>query len=203
MKKDGTGSKRVRGLSQALQRSERVFLRFPTARDIDEFAALRRGSRDFHGPWEPRPASGVDVFSPEYVAEYIRGKKTENRRRLLACSTTTGAILGIINLNEIVYGPLQSASLGYAIGVDYARQGYMTEALPLALRYAFEDLGLHRVEANIRPENVASIALVQRAGFRMEGCSLRFLQVNGCWRDHERWALLRDEWSASAINASG
>jgi [ribosomal protein S5]-alanine N-acetyltransferase len=78
---------------------------------------------------------------------------------------------GKINLNEIVRGPAQSAYLGYWIGAPYAKQGYMTEALPLALSHAFQVLGLHRVEANIMPTNRPSLALVRRAGFHREGYS--------------------------------
>src|SRR6266566_1180875 len=80
------------------------------------------------------------------------------------------------------------------IGVRHARQGYMTEALPLALRHAFRTLRLHRVEANILPVNRASLALVRRAGFRREGYSPRYLEIAGRWADHERWALLAEDW---------
>ena len=107
-----------------------------------------------------------------------------------------GAILGSINLSEIVRGPFESAYIGYQIGAPFARQGYMTEALSLALRIAFSRLRLHRVEANIQPRNVASVALARRAGFRREGLSRRYLKIGGRWRDHERWALLAEEWRA-------
>ena len=96
--------------------------------------------------------------------------------------------------NEIVRGPAQSAFLGYWIGARYARQGYMTEALQLALRHAFRVLRLHRVEANIMPANRASIALVRRAGFQREGYSTRYLKIAGRWADHERWALTVEDW---------
>jgi ribosomal-protein-alanine N-acetyltransferase len=114
--------------------------------------------------------------------------------KLLICRLDDEAILGAINLNEIVRGPAQSAYLGYWIGVRHARQGYMTEALPLALRHTFRTLRLHRVEANILPVNRASLALVRRAGFRREGYSPRYLEIAGRWADHERWALLAEDW---------
>jgi len=72
----------------------------------------------------------------------------------------------------------------------------MTEALQLMLRYAFEKLKLHRLEANIQPVNVASIALVKRAGFSREGFSRRYLKVCGRWRDHERWAIIAEDWKS-------
>ena len=86
--------------------------------------------------------------------------------------------------------------MGYYIGAPFAGRGYMTEAIRLMLRYAFRDLKLHRIEANIQPENVASIALVRRAGFRREGYSPRYLKISGRWRDHERWAILAEDWKA-------
>src|SRR5207237_4260491 len=89
---------------------------------------------------------------------------------------------------------LQSAYLGYAVGKSFARQGYMREGIELVLRHAFLNLRLHRVEANIQPGNKASISLAQSAGFRREGFSPRYLKIGGRWRDHERWAILADDW---------
>lgn len=105
-----------------------------------------------------------------------------------------GALVGGINLTAIVRGMFQSGCLGCYIGASYAGRGYMTEALQLMLRTAFRTLRLHRVEASIQPGNRASIALVERAGFRREGYSRRYLKIAGRWRDHERWALLAEEW---------
>ena len=102
--------------------------------------------------------------------------------------------MGSINVSEIVRGNFRSAYLGYQIAAPFAGQGYMTEALQLALRFAFRELGLHRVEANVQPGNAASIALVRRAGFTQEGFSRRYIKIGGRWRDHERWALLREDW---------
>jgi ribosomal-protein-alanine N-acetyltransferase len=102
--------------------------------------------------------------------------------------------VGGININEIVRGVFRSGYLGYQVGAPHARQGYMTEALAIVLREAFGPLRLHRVEANIQPGNRASIGLVRRAGFRLEGLSRRYLKIGGRWRDHERWALTVEDW---------
>ena len=99
---------------------------------------------------------------------------------------------GFINLNEIVMGAFRSAYLGYYGMLSFARTGLMTETLRATVNYAFNDLGLHRLEANIQPDNLASIALVRRVGFKQEGFSPRYLRINGEWRDHERWAMLAD-----------
>lgn len=103
--------------------------------------------------------------------------------------------MGAINLSQIFLGPFRSAYLGYYIGAAHARQGYMTEGLQLMLRYAFKQLKLHRIEANVQPHNVSSIALIKRAGFVREGYSPRYLKIGGRWRDHERWAILSEHWN--------
>jgi len=104
------------------------------------------------------------------------------------------AIAGAINLSQIFHGGFQSAYLGYFMGAPFAGKGYATEALQLMLRHAFKTLKLHRIEANVQPGNVASIALVQRTGFVREGYSRRYLKICGKWRDHERWAIIADDW---------
>jgi ribosomal-protein-alanine N-acetyltransferase len=113
---------------------------------------------------------------------------------VLVCRRADGAIVGVVNVSEIVRAALQSAYLGYYVFRPHATQGYMTEGLALVLRHAFRRLGLHRLEANIQPENLASRRLVRRLGFRKEGFSPRYLKVGGRWRDHERWAILREAW---------
>jgi ribosomal-protein-alanine N-acetyltransferase len=100
-----------------------------------------------------------------------------------------------VNLNEIVRGAFRSAYLGYYSFTPHAGHGYMAEGLRLVLRHAFRGLGLHRLEANIQPGNRASRALVRGLGFRREGFSPRYLKIGGRWRDHERWAIVREAWA--------
>ena len=102
--------------------------------------------------------------------------------------------MGVCNLSQIFLGNLKSAFLGYWVGAKFAGQGYMTEALDLLLSYAFETLRLHRIEANIQPENAQSKSLVVRIGFCLEGFSPQYLKVAGRWKDHERWAIRREDW---------
>ncbi len=103
--------------------------------------------------------------------------------------------MGVVNLNEIVRGAFHSAYLGYYGFTPHAGQGYMAEGLGLVLRHAFRRMGLHRLEANIQPGNRASRALVRGLGFRREGFSPRYLKIGGRWRDHERWAIVREAWA--------
>jgi len=177
---------------RAVQVGRRVFLRRPTAADRDEYLTLRRRSAAFLRSWEPLPPRGRTAA--RQFAEWLRTSRGGRHEKLLVCRNLDGALLGAINVNEIVRGPSQSAFLGYWIGAPHARQGYMTEALQLALRHAFRVLALHRVEANILQGNRASITLVRRAGFRREGYSPLYLKIAGRWADHERWALLIEDW---------
>ena len=183
---------RQSSLRRPLEIGRRVFLRKPTGRDRDEYLALRRRSDAFLKRWEPAPPRGKRAA--KLFAEWLLSARGARHEKLLICSREDGASLGAINLNEIIRGPAQSAFLGYWIGAAHARQGYMTEALQLALRHGFGTLKLHRVEANILPVNRPSIALVRRAGFRREGYSPRYLKIAGRWADHERWALLSERW---------
>ena len=104
-----------------------------------------------------------------------------------------GRIAGVVNLNEIVRGPFLSAYLGYYGVAGAGGRGAMTRAVGLVVAQAFGKLGLHRLEANIQPDNARSRALVRRLGFRLEGFSPRYLRIAGAWRDHERWALLSED----------
>jgi ribosomal-protein-alanine N-acetyltransferase len=167
-----------------------VFLRGPTRADEGEFVAAMQASRALHQPWLYAPQS------PEDFREYLVRGLRPTSEFFLACRLEDNAIVGFLNLSEIVRGSFQSAYLGYGAVAAFAGQGYMTDALRLLLEEAFERLRLHRVEANIQPGNAASISLVRRSGFRLEGLSPRYLKIGGRWRDHERWAILSEDWRA-------
>ena len=174
--------------------SSRVFLRAPAPSDRDEFISLMVTSRSFHRPWATAPTDD------ERFAAYLADSRRSDFEAMLVCRRTDLAILGFFNLSQIVRRSLQSAYLGYAVGKPFAGQGYMREAIDQVLRYAFGDLRLHRIEANIQPGNLASIALARGAGFCREGFSPRYLKIAGRWRDHERWAILADDWRARQLN---
>jgi ribosomal-protein-alanine N-acetyltransferase len=183
--------------SAALATGRHVFLRAPVPRDASALVALARASRALHHPW---------VYPPGTAPAVVRwiGAAGPGRHRLLVCRCADDAIVGVVNVSEIVRAAFQSAYLGYYTFEPYAGQGLMTEGLALALRHAFGRLGLHRLEANIQPANGPSRALVRRLGFRREGFSPRYLKVGGRWRDHERWAILREDWIAGrAASARG
>ena len=151
-----------------------------------ELIGANRDSRAHHLPWvEPfTDDSGFDAW----FARCLSGPHVG----LVARETATARIAGVVNINDIVLGAFHSAYLGYYGMAWCAGRGLMTEAVGLAVRYAFDMLALHRIEANIQPGNARSIALVRRLGFTQEGFSPRYLRISGEWRDHERWARLAD-----------
>jgi ribosomal-protein-alanine N-acetyltransferase len=167
-----------------------VYLRAPARGDQAEFVSLMRTSRSFHRPWASAPTD-VERFSA-----YLADSRRADFEAMLVCRYEDDAILGFFNLSQIVRRHLQSAYLGYAVGKPFAGQGYMGEGIELVLRHAFLTLRLHRIEANIQPGNHASIALARGAGFSREGFSPRYLKIGGRWRDHERWAILAEQWRA-------
>jgi ribosomal-protein-alanine N-acetyltransferase len=134
-------------------------------------------------------------------AAYLERSRRPSSAFFLARRREDDAIVGFINISEIVRGSFQSGYLGYGGVAGFAGRGYLTEAMHLVLRDAFTNLGLHRLEANIQPGNDASVALARRCGFELEGFSPRYLKVGGRWRDHERWAIRAETWRAGRAGA--
>jgi len=161
----------------------------PSATLQAEFLAAVKRSKALHAGWVTPPRTREAFHS------YLRRIRAANR---LGYWVVTGAheLAGVINVSEIVRGSLCSGYLGYYAFAPHAGAGHMTRGLAAVLREVFTRHGLHRVEANIQPGNEASRALVQRLGFRLEGFSPRYLKLGGRWRDHERWALLIEDWKA-------
>jgi ribosomal-protein-alanine N-acetyltransferase len=173
---------------RAIEVGERVYLREPTRRDGPQIVAANRLSRALHRGWVLPPTDS------EAFARWMTRCRQPNVKCLLVCRPDDDAILGVFVVSQIVRGMFHSAYLGYYAEQPYGGQGYMTEGMRLVLRHIFTDMRLHRIEANVQPENAASIALVKRSGFRLEGFSPRYLKVAGRWRDHERWAMTIDDW---------
>jgi [ribosomal protein S5]-alanine N-acetyltransferase len=161
-----------------------IKLRQPTLADQGEFVALARKSRSLHHPWVTAPRT------PHQFQNYLLQMNHTGQCALLVCEHKTDRILGVVNITNIVLGKFCSAHLGYYVFAGCERQGFMHAGLPAAVHYAFTTLKLHRLEANIQPDNRASIALVRACGFAKEGYSPRYLKMDGEWRDHERWALV-------------
>ena len=173
--------------TQTVISGTRVSIRHLAARDREPLTRAVRASRRLHASWVS-PPDDDDAF-----AAYLRRARQADVECLVVCRNEDRRLAGVYTLSQIFRGPFQNAYLGYYALVPFAGQGYMRDGLELVLRRAFGSMGLHRVEANIQPGNLASIALVTGAGFRREGYSPRYLKVAGRWRDHERWAILAED----------
>jgi ribosomal-protein-alanine N-acetyltransferase len=168
--------------------AERVHIRPPNATDEPEFLASVERSRTLHRPWVAPPGT------PEAFREYFSKQQDSRFAAFFIWSNEPRGLAGVVNLGEIVHGPFRSAYLGYYAFVPYAGRGLMKDGLAQVITHAFRTMKLHRLEANIQPGNRRSKALVKKLGFRREGFSPRYLKINGRWRDHERWAILSEDW---------
>lgn len=166
---------------------KKLILRQLQLDDQDEFLSAMKRSQSLHSPWMTAP-----LTSDEFINFYKRFDQINQICFLLV--DDANQIVGIFNLNEIVRGIFQNAYLGYSAIADFAGQGYMSQGLKLLLEKTFTELGLHRLEANIQPDNIQSINLVKHNGFRKEGLSKRYLKINGIWKDFERWAITYEDW---------
>jgi len=173
-------------MTRALARGDRVLIRGPRPEDRDAFVAAARRSRRLHGPWVRAPDT------PEAFDGYLRRSRRSDQACFLICRTADEELAGVVNVSAIVRGSFQSAFLGYYAFTPYARKGYLREGLALTVRYAFDELALHRLEANVRPENVASVQLIRSLGFEPRSRSPRYLFLDGDWRDHVGYVRLRE-----------
>ena len=167
-----------------MEQVQRIYVRRVTTRDEIEFIDLMKQSISMHHPWITPP------HNSSLFKAYINRIKKDDHEGFAICNKSDDAIVGVININNIIRGSFQSATLGYYVGRPYAGNGLMKEGLLAVLKLAFETFGLHRLEANIQPDNHNSIELVKRCGFVKEGLSSGFLFIDGSWKDHERWCAI-------------
>ncbi len=171
-------------------KGKNVFLRYITLEDFEEMMQLFDESRKFY--------KGL-ITPPKDFESFKSGVERnddEANECFVICRIEDGKIVGAINITQIFRKGFQNAYLGYSLGVKYTGNGFMTEAINLILKYAFRDLKLHRLEANIQPHNTASIAVVKRCSFSLEGFSPKYLKIGGKWCDHERWAMTKENWKS-------
>lgn len=179
-------------------RGRRVTLRPLGTSDFEAWREVRRRCRDWLTQWEPRvPAGQADVVEDPRAFAARCGAR--DRERHLGTGYGFGVFVGDrlageINLNGIQRGAFQNAYVGYWIDRELAGNSYTPEAAAVALRFGFEDLELHRIQVAIIPRNLASRRVVAKLGLRGEGVAERYLEINGRWEDHVRYAITVEEW---------
>ena len=182
----------------------RLYLRRPRLTDWRAWSTVRNASRDFLVPWEPSWAEDALTIAAyrrrlrQMAAEW----RTDQGYGLFLFLKADNGLVGGVNFSNVRRGVAQTASLGYWMSAAHAHQGMMGEALTVLLPYAFERLGLHRIEAACLPHNKASRALLAKLGFREEGLAQKYLKINGIWQDHVLHGLLAEEYSTAARRSS-
>ena len=174
---------------------EGVVLRPPRWVDYAEWSALRSVSRAFLQPWEPTWGED-DLTRPAFrrrLASYQRDIEAGVAFPFFVFREEDGALVGGVTLSNVRRGVAQMGSLGYWVGQPFARRGYTLAGVRAVIGFAFEQLGLHRVEAACLPHNEKSASLLLKAGFEEEGFARAYLKIDGDWRDHRLFGLLSPE----------
>lgn len=179
----------------------RVVLRTLSEQDYEGWYDVRSRGHDWLLKWEPRSAHSSHL--PEDQRSFASRCAIRERERQMGTGFgfgifVDGRFVGEITLSSIQRGPLQSAYIGYWIDEAVAGRGLMPEAVLTTLQYAFESLRLHRIEVNIIPRNTPSRRVVEKLGLRFEGIAERYLEIDGAWEDHARYAITAEEWSDRA-----
>ncbi|MCH2220018.1 MAG: GNAT family N-acetyltransferase [Dechloromonas sp.] len=159
-------------------------IRPPELEDCDEFLSRVRASEALHRHWVSPPSD------EEQFRAYVHRMREPQNFGFLVVEQKTGNVAGVVNLTNVIFGAFRSGYLGYYAFAGFERQGLMRAGLLKVVSHSFRSLKLHRLEANIQPDNHASIALVRSCGFEREGFSKKYLKIAGRWRDHERWAIV-------------
>lgn len=182
-------------------KGELIELRPPRFRDRAQWNRVRAENREYLAPWEATlpvtpvgaPASEFLTKRPSFYA-MVRALAREARagRSYSFMIWSGGNLVGQITMGGVIYGALRGAHIGYWIDRNYAGRGFTTDAVKTLTQYAFDGLGLHRIEINIRPENAASIRVAAKAGYIFESDRAEFLHIAGGWRDHKTFIKVND-----------
>jgi len=177
----------------------RVLLRPLRVNDWEAWSEVRLRNRTWLEKWEPAPEPGSPDAARDREAFRARCGAIERQRHFdtaysFGVFLNAGEFAGEVSLGSIQRGAFQGAYLGYWIDEKHAGHGYTPEAVVLMLRYGFEDLHLHRIQASIVPRNAPSRRVAEKVGLRDEGVAQRYLQIQGTWEDHIRYAMTSEEW---------
>lgn len=181
-----------------LLRGRRVALRALAPSDFDAYVEVRHRNVDWLTKWEPRRLPGQPDPAASFDA-FVARCNARHRDRQLGAGFGFGifldnAFLGEVNLSNVVRGAFQSGHIGYWVDSAHAGQGYCPEAVVVLARYAFDELALHRIQISIVPRNHASRRVTEKLGLRDEGVAVEYLQIDGVWEDHVRYAITANEW---------
>lgn len=188
-----------RGSRAATLHGRRIQLRALQPSDFREWSEVRRANHEWLTTWEPRRTPSHPDPTNDRAAFASRCNQRDRDR---AAGTAyqfgvflDGAVIGEVNVNNVIRGALQSGTIGYWVDQRQAGNGYIAEAVVVVMRHAFEQLGLHRLEICIVPRNAKSRRVMEKLHVREEGVAVRYLEINGTWEDHVRYGFTAEEWT--------
>ena len=191
-----------RNSSSPVLNGRRVLLRPLVVTDYEPWREVRVRARDWLLKWEPRPLPGQPDATEDRRVFAARCGARERERQLgsgygfgIFVGDRRDRFAGEINLSSVQRGPYQNAYVGYWIDEAVAGHSFTPEAFVVLCRFAFEELGLHRLQASIIPRNANSRRVVEKLGIRQEGVAERYLEINGVWEDHVRYAITSEDWA--------
>lgn len=174
--------------------TERLYLKTAAEVQVEEILDYLNENKKHLEPFEPIRKDVFFTFREQsiqlsYDLKYLRDM---TGLKLFLTKKTNTEIIGILTFSQIVMGPFKSCYIGYSLDHRYLRQGYMIEAVRKGIEIVFDDYGLHRIEGNVMPKNIASINLLKKLNFKEEGLARKYLQINGVWEDHLHYTLLNE-----------
>jgi len=177
--------------------SEHLILRLGKDQDIDSIIRYFTVNQAYLQPFEPRRPDNfltVAYWVAELQARQQDAAQMRSLKLFIFERDAPDVVIGVINLNTMIWGVFQAATLGYSLAAHKQRQGYMGEAADRLIRYGFEVLNLHRIMANYMPHNQRSANVLKRLGFEIEGMAKDYLFINGRWQDHVLSSRINPDW---------
>lgn len=174
---------------------DNIYIRLLEVSDAEAMLDLYLRNRDFFQDYSPKKDEVYYTLETQekLMESYVEGSKKDERYSFGIFLIETDRPIGYIALTEVLRGPLQSCYIGYSLDKQQNGKGYMTEAVKLAVDFAFNELKLHRIEAGVMPHNIRSMRVLEKAGFHKEGIAVKNVKINGQWRDHQILAIVAEE----------
>ncbi|OPJ62853.1 GNAT family N-acetyltransferase [Clostridium oryzae] len=175
-------------------KGKNIFIRFLEKGDAEALLNLHLRNRDFFQKYSP--AYSEEFYTLEWkiqsIETSIEMRKNDKMYSWGIFDNEYKKLVGTVDLFQVFRGALQSCLLGYSLDKEYNGRGYMTEAVSLVVRFAFDELKLHRIEAGVRQDNIGSMRVLEKAGFHKEGIAIKNVKINGKWEDHQMFAIISD-----------
>lgn len=175
---------------------DKIYLRFFEKGDAEAYTELQIRNREFFKNYVTTRSD--KFYTLEYQKQFIKNtivqRENDENYVFAICETNTDKVVGNVALTEVLRGPLQSCYIGYSLDLTCNGKGYMSEAVKLAVKFGFEELKLHRIEAGVMPHNGRSIRVLEKAGFQKEGIARKNVNINGKWEDHQVLAIIEEDY---------